>query len=160
MSTVTAQPNPLMSRLEGPAPAMEVALDLAKRCAWVLPAVLLFGYLGWRTDGLWSAAYALGIVCVNFLLSAWLLQVTGRVSLAAMAAGAFFGFLIRLGLILGAFLLVRGASWMSIPAFGITLIVTHLGLLFWELRYISGSLAYPGLKPGAPKSPDSMEQAA
>ena len=25
--------------------------------------------------------------------------------------------------------------------------MTHLGLLIWELRYISGSYAYPGLKP-------------
>ena len=25
--------------------------------------------------------------------------------------------------------------------------ITHLGLLFWEMRYISASLAFPGLKP-------------
>ena len=25
--------------------------------------------------------------------------------------------------------------------------VTHLGLLFWETRYVSVTLAYPGLKP-------------
>ena len=27
------------------------------------------------------------------------------------------------------------------------LVVTHLGLLFWELRYVSASLAHPGLTP-------------
>ena len=32
-------------------------------------------------------------------------------------------------------------------ALGLTIIVTHLGLLFWELRYVSASLAFPGLKP-------------
>jgi hypothetical protein len=30
---------------------------------------------------------------------------------------------------------------------GLTIILAHLGLLFWELRYVSLSLAYPGLKP-------------
>ena len=32
------------------------------------------------------------------------------------------------------------------------IIVTHLGLLIWELRYVSISLAYPGLKPNTPSS--------
>ena len=36
-------------------------------------------------------------------------------------------------------------------ALGITVLVTHLGLLFWELRYVSASLAFPGLKPTADK---------
>jgi len=27
------------------------------------------------------------------------------------------------------------------------LLVTYLGLLFWETRYVSASLAFPGLKP-------------
>ena len=30
---------------------------------------------------------------------------------------------------------------------GITIIVTHLALLIWEVRHVSGSYAYPGLKP-------------
>jgi len=29
----------------------------------------------------------------------------------------------------------------------LTIGVTHLGLLIWETRYVSASLAYPGLKP-------------
>jgi hypothetical protein len=28
-----------------------------------------------------------------------------------------------------------------------TIVITHVGLLFWEMRYISLSLAFPGLKP-------------
>ena len=39
---------------------------------------------------------------------------------------------------------------MSLPALGTTLVVTHLGLLFWEMRYVSLSLAHPGLKPRRP----------
>ncbi len=33
-----------------------------------------------------------------------------------------------------------------------TIIVTHLGLLFWEMKYVAMSLAHPGLKPtGTPR---------
>jgi hypothetical protein len=60
-----------------------------------------------------------------------------------------FGYLARLALIFAAILLVRDASWVSLVALGLTIIVTHLGLLFWELRYVSINLAFPGLKPDA-----------
>lgn len=155
-------PNPLQLKLEGPAPAMEVALDIMRRAIWVLPVAAAFGFVGWRVPGAASASYAVAIVVVNLLLSAWLLQVTGRISFAAMAGGALFGFILRLGLIFLAVLLVRNASWMSFVPLGITLIATHLGLLFWELRYVSGSLAYPGLKPRGVSRPsaDSSELAA
>ena len=46
-----------------------------------------------------------------------------------------------------AVLLVKDAGWMELVPLCITIIVTHLGLLFWELRYVSASLAFPGLKP-------------
>ena len=36
-------------------------------------------------------------------------------------------------------------------ALAILILVTHLGLLFWELRYVSASLAFPGLKPTTDK---------
>ena len=63
-----------------------------------------------------------------------------------------FGYLFRLGLIFVAVFVVKDADWISLPAVGAAIIVTHLGLLVWELRYVSISLAYPGLKPGAPSS--------
>ena len=36
------------------------------------------------------------------------------------------------------------------PALGATIIATHLGLLFWELKYVAISLAQPGLKSARP----------
>lgn len=154
--------NALLGAMEGPAPAMEIALDIVKRSLWVLP-VVLFGCAAFGgMNGALSGAYALGIVVVNFLLAAWLLQVTARISFAAMAGAALFGYLLRLGLIFLAVMLVRSASWVSLVPLGLTLIVTHLGLLFWELRYVSGSLAYPGLKPKGTStmSTPSIERAA
>ena len=61
-----------------------------------------------------------------------------------------FGYLIRLGLIFLAVWFVKDAGWISLPALGSTIIVTHLGLLFWEMKYVALSLAHPGLKPDVP----------
>jgi uncharacterized membrane protein len=58
-----------------------------------------------------------------------------------------FGFLIRMGIVLVAVLAVVHTSWVEVVPLAITIVVTHLGLLFWEMRYISASLAFPGLKP-------------
>ena len=66
---------------------------------------------------------------------------------AVMAGAALFGFLIRLGLITIAVLLVRNEPWVELVPLGISLIISHLGLLFWEMRFVSASLAFPGLKP-------------
>jgi len=76
-----------------------------------------------------------------------LITFTARISLGLMMGATLFGYLMRLGLILLAVLLVREASWISLPALGLTIIITHLGLLIWELRFVSASLAFPGLKP-------------
>jgi hypothetical protein len=157
---MTVEANPLMTRLDGPSPAMEVGKDIARRAVIWLPAIVALCAIGWGADGAASAAYGVAIVTVNFLLAAWLLAVTGRISFAMMAGAALFGFLIRLGLIFLAVMLVKDASWVSLVPLGLTLIVTHLGLLFWEMRYVSASLAFPGLKPGAAHSTQSTSDHA
>ena len=141
--------NPLTGRLEGPAPVMEVAKDLVRRVALVGPAFVIIGAIFWQTNGAASVAFGLAVVMVNFMLAALLLAWAGRISFAAMGGAAMFGFLIRLGLIFIAVWLVKDASWIEMIPFGITLIAAHLGILFWEMRYISGTLAHPGLKPTA-----------
>ncbi len=62
---------------------------------------------------------------------------------------ALFGYLVRIALIGLAIWAVKDLSWVEPLPLGLTLIVTHLGLLLWELRYVSASLAFPGLKPVA-----------
>jgi hypothetical protein len=145
--------DPMQVRLEGPSPAMAVAVDLARRSLWLLPVAVILSAAFWGIDGVLSTLYALAIVVVNFLLSAWLLGVGGRISAAMMGAAAFFGFLLRLGLIMVAVLAVRNQPWVELVPLGLTLIVTHLVLLFWELRHVSSSLAFPGLKPAATPNP-------
>ena len=140
----------LTTRLDGEAVEQQVAFDMVKRSAKAIPFLLLASFLIWGPDGAASSAYAVAIVLVNFVLAASLLAWTARISLALMMATALFGYLLRLGLIFAAVMLVKDAGWVDLVPLGITLIVTHLGLLVWETRYVSASLAFPGLKPPAP----------
>ena len=113
---------------------------------------IVLGAVFWQTAGALSVAYGLALVAVNFLMAAWLLSWAGQISVAAMGGAAVFGFFTRLSLITVAVLVVRDATWVDLVPLGLTIIIAHLGLLFWEMRYISVSLANPGLKP-SPKLP-------
>jgi hypothetical protein len=145
--------DPMQVRIEGPSPALAVAFDLARRSLWLVPVVVFTSVAFWGLEGVYSTLYALAIVVANFVFSAYLLAVTGRINAALMAGAAMFGFLLRLGLIFGAVMLVRNMWWVELVPLGITLIVAHLVLLFWEMRYISGTLAFPGLKPEPTPNP-------
>ena len=131
----------------GPAPEPVLALDMAKRALPFAPVLVALCALVWGGAGAASAAFAVGIVVANFLLAAWMLSTAARISYGLLMGAALFGFLLRLGLVSAAVLLVKDASWVEPTPLGLTLIVAHLGLLFWELRYVSISLAHPGLKP-------------
>jgi hypothetical protein len=139
--------NEHVDRLEGPSPATQVALDMAKRSVFLVPIVILFGALAGGTDGVLSVGYAVAIVVVNFVLAAFMIGRAAQINFALVFGAALGGFALRLGLIFLAILAVAGQEWVRIVPMGITLIVTHLGLLVWELRYVSASMAYPGLKP-------------
>jgi hypothetical protein len=136
-----------LTRHEGPSPAVQVARDIVKRGAYIAPIAVAIGAAFWGTAGAASVAYGLAIVAVNFILAAVSISYGARISAAMMGAAAMFGFLIRLALIFLAVMLVKDAGWVELVPLGLTLIVTHLGLLFWEMKYVSASLAYPGLKP-------------
>lgn len=136
-----------VTRLDGPSPEQEVARDIVRRALPVSPLLVLVGALIGGVDGALSTAYGLALVLTNFVLSAALLAWSARISLGLMMGVALGGYLVRLGLIFCAVWLVRDASWVHLTALGATIIVSHLGLLVWELRYVSLSLAYPGLRP-------------
>ena len=137
----------MTTRLEGPAPEVEVSRDMIRRGLLVAPVLLAICGVIWGLDGVASSAYGITLVLINFALAAGAIAVTARISLALMMGAILFGYLIRLGILFLAFYLVKDLGWVSRPALGITMIVTHLGLLIWELKYVAASLAYPGLKP-------------
>ena len=138
------------SKPEGDAPEVAVSLDMVKRGLKVLPFLVLICAAIWKSDGAWSSLYAVGLVLGNFLLSAGIISVASRISFVAILAGVLFGYIVRLALLFLAVFLVRDADWISLPALGTAIIVTHLGLLVWELKYVAISLAYPGVKPARP----------
>ncbi len=139
---------------KGPAPEAAIVRDLVKRGLWVAPIFVALGAIGWGVNGAWSVAYGLVLVLANFTLAAMLVSYTAKISYAVMMGSMMFGYLLRLGIIAIAVFVVRQASWVELLPLGLTIIVAHLGLLFWELRYVSLSLAYPGLKPTTPQSTD------
>jgi ATP synthase I subunit len=147
---MTAPASPFVTRLEGPAPEVGISKDLVKRGLIVAPVLIAVCGVIWGADGALSALFAIALVLVNFALSAGIVASTAKISLGLMMGAVLFGYLIRLGLILLAVVLVKDASWISRPALGAAIIVTHLGLLAWELKYLAISLAHPGLKPARP----------
>lgn len=140
----------MVTQLDGEPVEIQVTADMIKRGLVVAPVVIAICAVIWGSAGAWSAAFAIGLVLVNFALSAALISYTAKISLGLMMGATLFGYLIRLGLIMLAVLLVKDAGWISLPALGATIIVTHLGLLLWELKYVAISLAHPGLKPARP----------
>ena len=125
----------------------QVVSDMIRRSLPGLPVLVLVAAAFWGVAGALSAAFAIGLVLVNFLLAATLLSAGARVSVAVFALAAMGGFVLRLGLITVAVLAVKDHWWVELVPLGFTLVLTHLGLLVWEARHVSTSLAFPGLKP-------------
>jgi len=130
------------------APERDIARDLAWRAARVAPAFVVIGVIGWGVAGAASVAIALMLVVANFLIGAAIITRAVRISLNALYGAVLFGYLIRLGVLAAIAVVLKGSGdWFVAVPFAVTLLVTHLGLLVWETRHISVSLAFPGLAP-------------
>jgi hypothetical protein len=90
------------------------------------------------------------------MLAAGIIAAAARVSYAVMLGAMLFGYLIRLGLVAFAIFIVRDAAWVDLVALGLTVVVTHIGLLFWEMRFVSASLAFPGVRPVSPNTEENQ----
>ncbi len=135
--------------LDGPAPETEIVRDMVKRAAYAAPVLIVVFGLIWGLNGAISTGYAIAIVCVNFVVAAALDATGARISVGMLMGMSMFGFFIRMAIVFGAFFAAKDASWMVVIPFAFTLVITHLGLLFWEMRYVSANLAHPALKPKA-----------
>jgi hypothetical protein len=131
------------------APEAEVARDLLRRMVWVAPLFVVGSAIGWGLDGALSALFALALVAANFAAAAALIGWGARTSPNALLVAVMGGYVVRLSAVLLALWLVQDLAWVEMVPLGITLVATHLGLLVWESRYVSLSLAFPGLKPEA-----------
>ena len=83
-------------------------------------------------DGAAAAAIGVAVVVANFLASGALLSLAARISLNLYHAAALFGFLLRLGAIALTMLVVARMFDIDRHAFGITAVVSYLGLITLE----------------------------
>lgn len=125
----------------------QVVTDMIRRSLPAFPLLVAAATVFWGRAGALSAAFAIGLVLVNFLVAATLLGWGARISVVVFALAAMGGFVLRLALITVAVLLVKDQWWVELVPLGFTLVITHLGLLIWEARHVSASLAFPALKP-------------
>ena len=126
----------------------EVARDLVKRVLIVSPLVLLIAALWAGGEGVISAAIGLALVAANFLVSARAISFTAQRSPGAVMGVVMASYLVRMAVLFGIALLLGELSWINLPVLVVTIAVVHLALLAWETRFVSLSLAAPGLKPG------------
>jgi hypothetical protein len=124
-----------------------IARDMARRAALAAPVVVVGLGLARGGGAAAGAALALAVVAANFLAAAAILAWAARISPGALATAALGGYVVRLAVVTVAGLAVRTQGWVDFTVFCIVLVVSHLGLLFWELRSVSLSLAAPGLHP-------------
>jgi hypothetical protein len=126
----------------------EVARDLVRRLLVVAPIAIAIGVVWSGGVGAISAAIGLALVAANFLVSARAITWTARWSPGAVMGVLLASYLVRMAVLFGIALLLGELSWIDLPVLVVTIAVTHLALLAWETRYVSLSLAAPGLKPG------------
>jgi hypothetical protein len=144
------------------APPVErrIATDLARHGLMVAPVIVLVAGLFRGLDGAASAALGLAVLVLNFLAAAISLEWGARRGGNALFAVALGGFLFRMVSILVVILVAQALfGWIDVVVLGVTLFLTHLGLLFWELRSVSFSLAAPGLQRDRP-TPSSRKENA
>lgn len=125
----------------------EMATDMARRALPFAPAPVVLGALFHGTNGALSAAFGLLLVLVNLVAAGALMRWGAKRSLGVLAGVAVGGFALRLAVLVVAVSLVKDLAWVELVPLGLTLVAAQVGLLWWETRHLSLSLAYPGLKP-------------
>lgn len=135
------------------APELEVVGDLWRRALPVAPVLVAVSAIFWGVSGALSCGYAIVLVLANFAAAAGLMAWGARISLGVLMGAVLGGYILRLALVVTALVLVKDASWVSRAPLFATVLITHVGLLVWEAKSVSLSLAYPGLKPARPARP-------
>lgn len=132
-------------------PEWRIALDMARRSLWVFPAWVVVSGLFWGMGGAFSSALGYALVIGNLAAAAALMAWGARTSPVALMGATLGGFIARLAVLAGIVLAVAQLDFFEPVPTAVTIIASHLGLLVWEIRYVSLRLAAPGLdlqRPG------------
>ena len=125
----------------------DLAIHMAKRALPIAPLIILVAGLLRGSNGAWSALLAIVIVVVNLLVAAAMLTWAAKISANMLMAVALGGFLVRMLVITGVVWAVQDEPWIDLKTLAVTILVTQLGLLAWECRYVANSLTLPTLQP-------------
>lgn len=125
----------------------EIVTDLVRRGLFAAPVIIVVAGVARGWHGLVSAALAVLVVLLNYTIAAVMMTRAKDNGPVALGVAATVGFVIRMVIVVTALLLLRHQPWIDLVVFGIVLVATHLGLLAWESKYLSISLAAPGLRP-------------
>jgi hypothetical protein len=137
----------MTAAVEVPQVEREIVTDMARRALMAAPVIIGVSAVIWGGRGALSASYALAVVLINFALSAAILTRAAKFSPNALMGAVLGGFLFRMILVAVAIAVVNDAGWVSRLPLGLTVVGTHVGLLIWEAKFLSVSLAFPALKP-------------
>lgn len=108
-----------------------------------LPALVLAAGAGAAIDGAgaaWSAAIAIAIVTVNFVVHAGSMAWAARISPMILMAVGLGGYAVRLAAFTVALLLLDGLPWFSPLAFVAAFAPATIALLAVEMRLLSGRM--------------------
>lgn len=135
-----------------------IAGHMARHALIIAPIVILACGVLRGVDGAISAAIGLVLVALNFLASARLIGWAAGKGPAFIQGAVLGGFVVRLAALMVIVLALEQLAFIDLPVLVITIAVTHIALLIWETRYVSLTLAAPGLKPGvADREPKDKE---
>ncbi len=139
-----------MSELEIPDPdgiESRIVRDLARHGLMAAPVVILAAGIWRGPSAALAVTLSLALVIFNFMLSGAMLGWAARISPDMLMGVALGGFLVKIIALFAVGTIVEQIDAVDFPVFVVTVLVAHLGLLAWETRSVSLSLASPGLKP-------------
>lgn len=127
---------------------LAIARHLARHATIVAPIVVLVASIARGVEGGVSAAIGLALCAVNFVAAAQILGWAATRGVGAIYGAIFGGFVLRLAVLTAIVFALQPLSIIDVPVLVLTLGIAHIVLLTWETRYVSLTLAAPGLKPG------------
>jgi hypothetical protein len=111
---------------------------------WSVPALALAVGIGWVAGGpnaAWSAAIGVVVVFANLNAYGWSLAAAARVSPTVLFAVAMGGYVVRLGILVIAMVLLDRLAFFSPLAFALAVLPVTVFVLVYELRMLSGPFA-------------------
>ncbi|HEX2031064.1 MAG TPA: hypothetical protein VHL78_06660 [Actinomycetota bacterium] len=112
----------------------------ALAAAAALPVAFGAGWLAGGPGAAASAALAVAVVAGNFAAHGLSLAWAAGVSVGAVQAVALGGFVLRMGVILGALFALDRAAFFSPLVFGLTAMAATVALLVYEARLVAAGL--------------------